>query len=491
MTYDVVIIGAGLGGLECGYILARHGMSVCVLEKNPHVGGCLQTFERRGTTFDTGFHFVGGLDEGQPLHRLFRYFGLLDLPWHRLDQEAFAEVVIGGRSYQLPGGYRQFVDTLSEQFPSHRNELRQYVQLLREVGENVEATLRPGMKKNDAVNSWFELSAYDFLRSTISDPTLLNVLSGASLTMEPAADTLPLYVFAQINNSAIQSSWRLQGGGHRISSHLADSIMRMGGNIVCNARADRLVERNGSIVAVEYNGGECVETRHVISDLHPALTLSLLSSHSAVRPIYRRRINNLPDTCGMFTTHLQLRPDCMPYLNRNVFVYENDELWQKASSCGLSTDRVMISYQVPTDGTFTRNIDLLTPMRWDEVTPWDDTSVGRRGDAYRDFKARKAEECIRIASKRLPELRESIEHVYTSTPLTYRDYTGTRRGSAYGIRKDCNNVLQTLLSPSTPLPNLLLTGQSLNLHGVLGVTMTAFVTCAALLGMDEATKGLW
>ena len=72
--YDVIIIGAGLGGLECGYIMSKKGYNVCILEKHFQVGGCLQTFKRGATTFDTGFHFVGGLSDGQPLNRLFKRF---------------------------------------------------------------------------------------------------------------------------------------------------------------------------------------------------------------------------------------------------------------------------------------------------------------------------------------------------------------------------------------------------------------------------------
>ena len=90
---DAVIIGGGLGGLQCGYILAKNGMDVCVLEKNPLPGGCLQSYRRKGAEgvleFDAGMHYVGGLDEGQPLNSLFRYFGLLDLPWEKMDPQAF------------------------------------------------------------------------------------------------------------------------------------------------------------------------------------------------------------------------------------------------------------------------------------------------------------------------------------------------------------------------------------------------------------------
>ena len=80
---SVIIIGAGLGGLECGYILAKNGMKVTVLEREAQVGGCLQTFRRGATVFDTGFHYVGSLGEGESLHTLFSYFDLMSLPWKK------------------------------------------------------------------------------------------------------------------------------------------------------------------------------------------------------------------------------------------------------------------------------------------------------------------------------------------------------------------------------------------------------------------------
>ena len=58
MKYDIIIIGSGLGGLECGYILSRTGRRVLVLEKESQLGGCLQSYRRRELTFDTGFHYI-------------------------------------------------------------------------------------------------------------------------------------------------------------------------------------------------------------------------------------------------------------------------------------------------------------------------------------------------------------------------------------------------------------------------------------------------
>ena len=45
--YDIIIIGSGLGGLECGAILSKEGFNVCVVEKNTQFGGCFQTYRRK------------------------------------------------------------------------------------------------------------------------------------------------------------------------------------------------------------------------------------------------------------------------------------------------------------------------------------------------------------------------------------------------------------------------------------------------------------
>jgi all-trans-retinol 13,14-reductase len=486
--YDIIIIGGGLGGLECGYILARKGYSVCVLEKNPQIGGCLQTFRRGRTTFDTGFHYVGGLDEGQSLHRLFRYFGLLDLPWRKMDENGFAEIILHGKSYFLASGHERFVDTLSREFPDQRRQIATYAAFLKQVGDNI--MNRFSSESGDAfTDGLFERSAYEFLQETTGNSLLRDVLSGASLTMELNPETLPLYMFAQINNSFIQSAWRLEGGGGQIAESLAESIRKMGGVVHTNAAVTGLTVKDGKISGVRFCGEEA-RGKYVISDLHPASTIALLPE-TAFRKAYRNRIMQLPNTFGVFTTHLQLKENTVPYLNRNIFLYRGQSPWYVATQRADDTEVALITFQTPKAGTaYTDNIDILTPMRWQEVAQWADTSAGRRGEEYRDFKLKKAEECIALAEKRLPELRGQIAQIYTSTPLSYRDYNGTREGSAYGIRKDCRHIIYTVLTPQTQIRNLLLTGQNLNLHGVLGVSMTAFFTCARITGMETLLNEL-
>ena len=484
MNYDVIIIGGGLGGLECGYILARHGLNVCVLEQHTQVGGCLQTFRRKGITFDTGFHYVGGLGEGESLYPFFRYFGLLDLPWQRMD-DLFDEVIIGERPYFFANGHERFVDTLAESFPHQRKQLETYTAFLKTVGQHLLDVFNPDVMNGKYVLPLFGRSAYEFLHETIDDPLLRKVLSGTSLKMELDADKLPLYTFAQIHNSYIQSAWRLRGGGSQIADRLVRQIEAMGGTVRPRAGATRLIETNGRITAVEVNGDEQLTARFFISNAHPAYTYSILEESRCIRKAFRKRITHLPNTAGVFTANVRLRPDSVPYCNRNIYLHdETSDLWRYRFDKELSG--MFISYKIPENGdSYTPNIDLLTPMSWAEVERWKD----RPRDAdYAAIKRAKAEACIAFAVRRLPWLRDAVEEIYTSTPLSYRRYTNTVDGSAYGIRKDCTSPISTVLMPRTPIPNLFLTGQNLSLHGILGVSVTSFFTCAEILGMKTVTK---
>ncbi|MCD8287581.1 MAG: NAD(P)/FAD-dependent oxidoreductase [Porphyromonadaceae bacterium] len=484
MKYDVIIIGTGLGGLACGYILARHGRSVLLLEQGKQPGGCLQSYRRQGLTFDTGFHYVGGLDEGQSLHAAFRYLGLLGLPWHRLDADGFDRVTIGGRTFAYAQGYDAFVYRLAEDFPSARTALRQYADLLRRSSAWQFAALDPhGEEALASVSKLMETSAWHYLNETIRDPLLIDVLSGTSLKMELRKASLPLFTFLHGNSSFIESSWRLQGDSSQIVRCLTGGIHRQGGTIICNAQVQELVEQEGKIECAVCTDGERYEADTFICGIHPAEVCRLVRQSQLMKPVYRKRIDRLENTFGMFTLSLDIPPGSLRYFNYNRYIYREAGVWDSPTD-KTPIGGVLLSCRVPEDGSgYTRQVDLLTPMRWEQCNAWEHTQPGRRGEAYEAMKERMADACLELAADYLPHFREQSRS-YTSTPLTWRDYTLTPEGSAYGVRKDSRNPLMTMLSPRTPIPNLVQTGQNLMLHGVHGVTMTAFYTCAEVLGRE-------
>ena len=203
-----------------------------------------------------------------------------------------------------------------------------------------------------------------------------------------------------------------------------------------------------------------------------------------MRKAYRNRICNLENTFGMLTVSLVMKPQTLKYFNYNRYVYRHPDVWTFWKEGG-PVGGILMTCRMPEDGEYTRQVDLLTPMVWDECGQWSDTRVGRRGDAYKEMKERRADECIALAETVAPGFREMVSARYISTPLTYRDYVSSPHGSAYGVRKDFRNPMQTVLSPRTPVPNLYLTGQNLVLHGLHGVTMTSLFTCAEIVGKER------
>jgi phytoene dehydrogenase-like protein len=201
------------------------------------------------------------------------------------------------------------------------------------------------------------------------------------------------------------------------------------------------------------------------------------------RKTFRNRINSLEDTMGMFTLYLVFRKDSFPYHNYNFYHFNQDNVWIASD---YNKDKWPQNYLfMPTamsdSEQYARSGSVITYMDYQELKKWENTFTGDRGEEYLDFKKEKAEILLNAVEKQFPHIRDHIDAYYTSTPLTWRDYTGTRSGSAYGIIKDYNKPLESLILPRTQIPNLFLTGQNNSVHGILGVTISSVVTCSEII----------
>ena len=473
-----VIIGSGLGGLECGLILARSGWSVTILEQGAQIGGCLQSYSRRGTRFDTGFHHVGGLGEGESLHGVFESLGLMDLPWVRMDSDCVDEIVIGSRTFRMPQGYARVEEYLISEFPGEADGIRRYVQAIKAITDGIEDIMLPS---HDI--SATGVSAYGFLHETFHDELLIRLLSSMTSRMQYDAEMTPLYEYAQITGSFMQSGWRLRGTGEMVAEKLARQTEALGGQILTGCRAVAVEAAAGPAVRVTAADGRVFEGDACISDAHPAVTMGLIGETG--KKFSGRRICSLRDSRGALTVSIRLKGGMVPYVNHSIFIHPSDvDTWHGTGSA----PSVLVSFGVPSEGRFARTVDLMTEADFKDFEAWEGTSVGRRGEDYVACKERLAARCIDVAAQRIEGLRVAIDGAYVSTPLTYRDYTLTRNGSAFGFMKDCRSPMTTFLSPKTPMENLFMTGQSLNLHGMLGVSLTALYTCAEILGAETVRR---
>lgn len=487
-----IILGAGPGGLLAASMLARAGKRVVVLEQHHTVGGGLQSFSRRGEWFDTGFHYVGAMDEGQVLRQIFRYAGLNELPLRRLSEEAFDRICLGDNHFDLAMGCDRFVERLAEAFPHQREKLHRYLSMVRQVGESVSVEeFRAGRIARDA-SSWQGVSAEEVLRTTIDDPTLRAVLTGNAMLYGGGRDHTSFYDHAMILHSFVAGgAYAFSGGTQQVADALRKAVERQGGEVVTRARVVALHLKAGRVEAVETEDGRRWEAEEVISTLHPRQTFALLRGEHRYRPSFFERLNRMADSCALFTLYLHL-PEGVSYRPTNYYLHRTEQPWPTPlRTMEEPLEELLLTMQPPREGERATVLSLMTPMAHTAFEKWNDTTHPmQRGEAYEAGKAALAERMVRFADRFRLDLPLTQGVRYTASPLTWRDYTSTPNGSAYGLVKDFHNPLATHLPARTRIENLWLAGQSVNLHGGLGVALSSVVAAGCVVGEEQLTKAI-
>lgn len=492
MQYDVVIIGSGLGGLACGAILAKEGYQVCVLEKNKQIGGTLQTFVRDRIIFDSGVHYVGGLDKGQNLYQLFKFLGIMDkMKLRKMDEDVFDAVLFADdpKVYRYAQGYPNFISTLVKDFPEEEAAIRKYCDAIKDVCSKFPLyNLRSGdyFEKVGVL----EIDTQTFLESITANKKLQNVLAGTSLLYAGVPYKTPFYVHALVINSYIESSWRFVDGGSQIARALSKEITSRGGKILKNTKVVKLKEEGGELTYALAENGDRFDAKLFISNVHPNNTIEMTES-DMIKKAFRNRLRGLENSISTFYVNIVLKKNSFRYINHNYYYFAENDAW-----CVLNytQENWPLGYALfftasSKNDEYAEGVTLMTYMRYGDVKQWEHTfntvsNEVSRGEDYEAFKKEKTERLFDLVEKRFPGFRQAVETYYVATPLSVRDYIGTDDGALYGVVKDYREPMRTFISPRTKIPNLFLTGQNLNLHGVLGVTVSAVLTCSEILGTD-------
>lgn len=502
--FDVIIIGSGLGGLLCGYILSKEGKNVCILEKNRKPGGCLRSFRTNGVNFDTGVHYIGALDEGQVLNRYFRYFGLMNtIKFRKLNQNGFDIIAFDEEEYPMAMGFDNFTEQLLPFFPSEKPALQNYVDALQKISKafplyNLE------VPKDHKEDIYYNQSAYDFFNSfSITGSSLPikqtknrkkstawhllpDVLAGNNFLYAGNPGITPLPIAALINHSFISSAWRPVDGSDQISDHLADQIRLSGGKFFTGNEVSRIGINNKSFL-ITTKTSEQYTAQSLVSAIHPAKILAM-ADLSNLRKAYSKRVMNLKNTPSCFTLFIVLKENSFPQMNYNYYFHSGKNVWTDTPETDWPGSYMLYTPASSANNKYTKSMVIMTVMNFNAVRDWERTSSGHRGQDYLDFKNQKTEILLTLVEKKFPGLRSKIKFLDSSTPLTWRDQTGTPEGSMYGIQKDFNDPIKTTILPRTKIPNLYFTGQNINLHGVLGVTIGSVLTCGEMIGLEYLIK---
>ncbi|MCF0166411.1 MAG: NAD(P)/FAD-dependent oxidoreductase [Bacteroidales bacterium] len=496
MSKSTVIIGAGIGGLFCGAMLAKMGLEVTILEKNTTIGGGLQSFSRFGEVFDTGMHIIGGMQKGGNIRRICEWLGIMDKV-HIADigSDTIDEVYVAKerKFYHTAKGRDRYMASLAASFPDQKENLERYFEAIyRIVGELDLFALRPSAPDSLAHSEELTMAADAFIAKYIDNVRLRNLLAYMTPLYSGERGTTPAYVHALISVIYIESPSRFAGGSYRFAETLADFIREHGGRIVASDGVEKIHTRDKMITGVSTRKGQFYSADLYIGAIHPCSLISLLDDPAALPKSYRTRLSELKNSFSAFTIYLKLKKNSFRYINHtgyyakdyeNVWDYGNPE---KGWPLGFL-------YMTPPEleqGEYAEKMTVVAPMPWEFVRKWEDSKVGRRGQEYAQWKTEQAEKLLDCLQEIFPGIRDCIEDMNTASPLTIRDFYGVKEGAMFGYSKDCNNLIASHVPVVTKIPNLFLTGQNCNLHGFCGVALTSIKTAEAILGGDSVLNSI-
>jgi len=477
-SFDVIVIGSGLGGLSCAAAFARKGYRPLVIEQHDKPGGYATAFNRPG-----GFRFDVSLHSTSVGQRN----GVYDLI------QGFPEIT-GIEFLQHPSLYRAlypahdlrvkqrdpgaFIQELCRLFPEEAQGITGLFEdmkgLARDIGAlsaahgNVDMSRFPLdfphlYRFNN--KTWAEM-----MEGRIKDPKLKAIVSGQWGYYGLPPSRLSCFYYALPFMGYLEhGGFYPKGRSQDISSALAAYISSHGGTVLLNTKVDRILTRANSAYGVATANGTTYQAPAVVSNASPFETFGRLLDDRTSTKEYEANWSRYSVSLSCFQVFLGLKEDLAKTLeiqDSEIFVesgYDPDHAYANALAGNIEDggfgvtvyDRVVPGYSPPGKNT----VNILTLQGYG---PWEkfekDYRAGNKAE-YRKQKEHMAQVLIEKAEKTvLPGLARAVEVTEVGTPLTNWRYTGHHRGAIYGWDQTVNNSGATRVGHATPVKNLYLAG---------------------------------
>lgn len=500
---DVVVIGAGLGGLSAAAYLAKAGKRVVVLEHHTVPGGYAHEFRRGKFRFEVSLHALDGMQPGGWTHSVLRDLEVLDqVPFHRLDPyytARFPDFEIGGyldvarQERELAGLFPREADGLRRLFADMKRIHEQGREWVAQKMINGPALGRvyhafPEMLESVSV-TWA-----DYMRRYLHDPRLMAALSVLwGYHGVPPGRLKAANLILSWGSYHLDGAYYPAGGSMAMSRAIEKTIRSYGGEIHYRQTVNRIEIRNGRAVAAETEQGMRVEGDLFVSNANPKDTLGRFVGPRHLPASYLQKVETEQPHLGCVVVYLaldrDLRAEGWPHHELLLFTtYDPDEDYAASHSGDWDKTFITMTHYdradpgcSPPGGSV---LAMLCLADWNYADQWGtggDLTNYRKNPRYQALKQDAADRIIRRAEACIPGLRDSIRYVEVSTPLTNARYTRNPNGSIYGAVPALHN-LASRIPENTPIENLLLTGAWVSNGGM----STALVSgaSAAIRGCD-------
>ncbi len=483
----VIVIGAGIGGLTAGALLARYGYDVTIYDQAIVPGGCASTFKRKGFTFDVGATQVAGLEEGGIHHRIFKELNIELPPATECDPACAVFLPNETQPINVWRNPQKWQEERNRQFPNSER----FWQLLKTL---FDASWR--FQSRDPVlpprNLWDMLQLIKsvrldtFITAPFTFMTVADALRLLGLEKDKRLKTfldMQLKLYSQVDteetallyaatalsvSQAPQGLYHLQGSMQVLSDRLVEGLEKYGGKLKMRHLVKEINTESGKAVELTISNektGEIFTEKadHIVANV---TVNNLANMTKGIPEGYKQRVNNLPPASGAFVSYLGVKQsaipeNCPPHLQ---FLYDyNDEIGENNS--------LFVSVSKPNDGRTTREgtATIIASSFTNTDKWWLDSQTD-----YEQIKQTYTENAIARLNSYFNLNSDTIIHQESATPVTFANYTAREKGIVGGIGQRLSTFGPFGFANRTPIKNLWLVGDSTHPgEGTAGVSYSA------------------
>jgi all-trans-retinol 13,14-reductase len=508
---DVIVVGAGAGGLTAAAYLAAAGRRVTVVDRQPMPGGNTAAFTHDDYEFDIGLHYLGGGADVQPAVReVLEPLGI-ELAYREQDPDGFDLLLFDdGMSFGVPKGMEAFRDRLHEAFPRERDAVDRYLARISTVVEQLE--LPPPRRVWEMPGYfWRARSAIGAARGTLAreldrlgcSPRLRSVLCWLHGVYGLPPSQVAFAMHAAVTMHYLRGAWYPEGGAQPVSAGLTRVIEERGGKLLLDLEVERILVRDGAVDGVRLAPGPggtsppAAELRApvVISNADLKRTFSELLPRDAVPDRLLRRVHGYELAMPLFIVYLvidrDLRAEGTP--NHNWAVIESDDLEAQYAACargelppGQGVWITSASLKDPGNPRLCRpgqtNLQLMSVAPASHAF-WDVGEDLRAGPDYQRRKGEMRDRLVSAAERAIPGLGEAVAYSEAATPVSLERHLGSSGGTSYGIAATPRQFGMHRPGPRTHVDGLYLAGASTRTgHGITGTMLGGIAAASAVLG---------
>lgn len=462
--YDVIVIGAGNGGLSAAVALQKAGKKVALFEKHNVPGGCGTSFRRGRFEFEVALHqlsSMGTAEKPGELRQIFKDYGIeKDIEWIQIHDLYNVMLPIGGKvkKVALPTNKDEAIKLLSNVFPEEADGVKAYYEMIWKFAAEIddfkaksgESTVAPGILKKYLMKTFFPkkyptlakyalMASEDVLNEFFKCTEIKLVLSAYWCFMGMPPKRFPFSILGLCTYIyTTDKPFYLRGGSQVMSVALSEKVKEYGGELFLNTKIEKIIIENGEAKGVIDENGNSYYAKKIISNICPLDTYGELMDQ---KDIPEKAVEYLSGyTVGISAFGLYIGLDCTPdkiNLKESFnLIYDSlDANGDFAMSKKIDATRDPIVFtcytiddpKVSPEGTSIISAGVLKyAEEWEKLSP----------EEYYKTKYDTANVIIDRIEKRFPGLREHIEEIAISTPLTFERYLGHPGGAIYGFEQD-------------------------------------------------------